>query len=387
MLQLGRVIAGALVSGAGAVPRDLGEALASHPSSVEEIVRLLFAETRKKRPKSELISAFGIMLEKALEASRWRHENGSTSAYDLAQVVREAILNERRGEITDTKALLMVARSFSAAKVDLGEELSRVIEASLQSGAGSDREFAADDLERTFQTLAEDLGHDCFLIQEQIRDLVQSAPVEPRLAIMAILAASSTPSLREAVVGFALDPDPAVGNGVAGILAQSAARGLVSGGTVGRLIIMRNLLDEGRRSALDGVIRAARGKVAPAKPRAGAQIAEILVSPCDGVGAQSWFVVLRERRKFSMAALLTKHGFGLRDAWVRTGLSASEVQSFLAQIELEMSIFSSSLDCLGLALEHGVASAGARGEQVPFGLLHFIEATGIAAVAAQKSFT
>ncbi len=384
MLQLGKVIAKALASGAsGGVPRDLGDALASHPSSVEDIVRLLFAESRKKRPNSQLIGAFGIMLEIALEAARWRHENKSVAAIDIANIVRAAVLKEQCGDVADAKALLVIARSFSAARVDPGEELGRGIESSLQSGEDADRALPADDIERTFHHMAEELGHDCFLLHEQIRDLTQSAPVESRLAMMAILAASSTPSLRDAVAGFAFDADPAIGNGIASILAQSAARGLVSSVTMGRLIIMRNWLAEDRRSALDAVIRAAQVKGVPTTPRGSVQIAEILVSPCDGAGAQSWFAVLRERRKFSIAALLTKQGLGLRDAWVRTGLSTTEMRSFLAQIEVEMVCFSSSLDCVELALEHSLAAGAAKGEQIPFGVLHFIEATGIGALGAR----
>ncbi|MGD9541692.1 hypothetical protein [Methylocystis sp.] len=379
MRQLGKVIAKAMEGGVpGAIPRDLGEALASHPPSVADVVRLLFAESRKKRANSQLILAFSIMLEKALESARWREENGSIAANDLAATVRAAVLKERPGEKANTKALMAISRSFSAAKVDLGAELSRVIEADLELETNVDPKFVHDDLERTFANLAEELEHNCFLIYEQLRDLINFAPIEPRLALIATLAASSTPSLRDAIAGFLLDADSSVGNGVAGILAQSASKGLVSAATVGRLVIMRNWLDEDRRSTIDAIIRAAQHKGISAAPHATAQISEILVSPCDGAGAQSWFVILRERRKYSIAALLNKHGFGLRDAWLRPSLTEMEAKAFLVQIEFEMSNFSSSLDRVRTALEHGVAAALAKGEAIPFGLLQFIEATGIA---------
>jgi hypothetical protein len=121
------------------------------------------------------------------------------------------------------------------------------------------------------------------------------------------------------------------------------------------LVILRNWLGEGRRSAIDAAIRAAQQKAISAAPRPAVQINEILVSACDGAGAQSWFVILRERRKFAIAALLTKHGFGLRDAWVRRGLTGAEIKAFLAQIEFEMYNFTSSLESVGTALEHGLA--------------------------------
>jgi hypothetical protein len=378
MLQLGKVIAKALAGGApDAISRDLGDALASHPDSAAEVVRLLFAESRKKRANDQLIHAFSIMLESALEAARWREENGSASANNLIATVRTAVRNEVEGREVDPKALFAIVHSFSSAKVDPGAYVNRAIEASVSSGPGMSSVDALSQTEAAFRALAEDLDHNCFLIHEQIRDLISSAPVEPRMELIASIAASPTPSLRESVAGFLVDSDPSVGNAVAGILAQGASKGLVSGATVDRLVMMRNWVGMDRRSAIDAAIRAARQKGISAAARAAVQTSEIIVSACDGAGAQSWFVVLRQRRKFAIAALLTKHGFGLRDAWVRSGLTAAEAKDFLAQIEVEMCNFSSSLGNVATAVEHGLAVALERGETIPFGLVQFIEDTGL----------
>ena len=119
MQQLGKVIAKALATGApGAVPRNLGEALSSHPPSVTEIVQLMFKEARRKRSNPQLLHAFGLMLAQALEAARWRQENGSIVTHDLAEIVRAAVVQEQPGE-KDADAFFAISRSFSAAKVEL----------------------------------------------------------------------------------------------------------------------------------------------------------------------------------------------------------------------------------------------------------------------------
>jgi hypothetical protein len=378
MHQLGMVIAQALArDAAGTVPRDLGDALASHPESAAEAVKLLFAESRKKRANSQLTLAFSIMLEKALEAARWREENGSASANNLIAAVRATVLNEAKGHKEDMRALLAISRCFSAAKVDPGPDLSRALKVCVVSEPSMGQGDALRNFEASFHRLAEDLDHDCFLIHDQLKDLISAVPAEPRMALIAELAASPILSLREAIVGFLLDPDASVGNATASILKQCASEGLVSAPTVGRMVILRNWLGEDRRSVIDAAIRAARRKGISAAPRLAVQIKEILVSACDGAGAQSWFVILRDRLKFAIAALLIKHGFGLRDAWVRTGLTGTEAKAFLAQLEIEMCNFESSLECVGTALEHGLAVALEKGEAIPFRLIQFIEATGV----------
>jgi hypothetical protein len=384
MLQLGRIIAKAIGAGSlGALSPDLGSALASHPKNAEEIVRLLFAEARKKRVNSNQIDAFCLMLGRALETARWRIENNSASANDLIERVRETVVKEA-AEKHSIETLFAIARCFAAAKVELGAELNGLIEVKASSNvllpADSDFPQMLQQLEKTLEFMAGELDHDPFLIHDQIATMLATFPIEPRIEIISMMVLSKTPSIRDAAAGFILDPKVTISNATAGFLATAMTSGMVSGETICRLMIMRNWTSEDTRFAIDAIIRASRQKEITLPSRPSAQIKGVLASACDGAGAQSFFLTLRQKKKFSVASLLLKHGYGLRDAWVRPSLTSAEVDMFLTQIELQLINFDGSLEIIRTAIEHGLAITIARGDVIPFGLVHFVEAAALGSV-------
>ena len=228
---------------------------------------------------------------------------------------------------------------------------------------------------------AKELDDDPFLIHAQISEMLDSLPLDQRIQMISVVTSFNLLSLREAVAGWLLDANASIANAVAGFLAQAAGKGLVSGATVNRLIMMRNWVSDDRRSAIDAVIRAARQKGVDVAPTSPVQIGDVIASSCDGAGAQSFFVAIRQKRKHSVASLLVKHGFGVRDAWVRADLTSAETEMFLDQIDFELGGFETSLDVVQTALGHGLAANLKAGEPIPFGLLQFIELTGLSTVA------
>jgi transposase InsO family protein len=67
---------------------------------------------------------------------------------------------------------------------------------------------------------------------------------------------------------------------------------------------------------------------------------------------------------------------------VRTDLTSAETEMFLDQIDFEMGGFETSLDVVQTALNHGLAVSLKTGEAIPFGLLQFIELTGLSVLTA-----
>jgi hypothetical protein len=381
-LQLGKIIAKDMARGSFSPSmQDLGEALVSHPDSAVEIVELLFAESRKKRQNQALVSAFSFMLSRALESARWRKENQSLGANDLIDRVRNSVLKAAQQEGGSSEALFMVAHCFAAAKVDIGDEARHLLE--LAASCKPEPMMpgtAVAEFETMAGKLAKELDHDPFLIHAQINEILDSLPLGQRIQMISIVASFNLPSLREAVAGWLLDANASIANAVAGFLAQAAGKGLVSGATVNRLIVLRNWVSDDRRSAIDAVIRAARQKDVDVAQTSPIQIGDVIASGCDGAGAQSFFVVIRQKRKHSVASLLVKHGFGVRDAWVRADLTSAETQMFLDQTDFEMGGFETSLDVVQTALNHGLAVSLKAGETIPFGLLQFIELTGLSTI-------
>lgn len=385
LLQLGKLVAKDIARGKlSQGSRDVGDALASYPDAMMEVLDLLITEFRKKRPSSSIISAFMFMLKNALESARWRIENQSGCTTDVIDKVRATILDSAERKRLSAENLMMIAHCFAAAKLDIGDDLRQIAQTlAYQTPKSTKSEAVIVDFEKVVAKLAAELDHDPFLIHAQLAELFAGMSVDQRMEMISTLCFTDLPSVREAAPGWLLDADVSLANAIAGFLAQAAAKGLVSGATVSRLINMRNWVSDNLRPAIDTIIRAARqngGGVALSSP---IEIKEVMASSCDGAGAQSYFVATRQKRKSSVAGLLFKHGFGIRDAWVLHGMTGGEAEAFLDKIDFEMGCFQSSLDAVQTVLAHGLAVNAEANEPIPFGLLQFMEATGLPAVAPQ----
>ena len=381
LLQLGKIVAKDMARGGGNQGlRNIGEALASQPDSVMEVLELLLVETRKKRPNAGLVSAFLFMLQQALEATRWRIENQSSEPTELIDRMRTAIAVAAADNQFPPQLLMLIAQCFAAAKLDIGDDLRRIL-ASTALAPVEDAGTASPigDFQTHLGRFAKELDHDPFLIHTKLAETFAGLLADQRIEMISVLAFSPVSSLREAAVGWLLDPDASIANTVAGFVAQSAGRSLVSGITVNRLITMRNWVNDDRRPAIDAAIRAARQHGSATSALSPVQIGEITATSCDGAGAQSFFVMTRKQRKLSAACLLVKHGFGIRDAWVAHGMSRSEVEALLDHIDLEVGGWSASLDAVQTILQHGLAVNARTSEPIPFALVQFIEATGLPA--------
>jgi hypothetical protein len=143
------------------------------------------------------------------------------------------------------------------------------------------------------------------------------------------IATSQIEAVREAALGFAFSPNPAVSS--AALVAVSQQRGgLVSSKVVDRLVRMRPWFSETRRTDIDTAIRALRPKAAPPVPVKRWEIRGVLASLCDGAGAQSLFALAKQGRRFALACLLVKSEVGVQDAWVRDDMTKAE--ALIAQI-------------------------------------------------------
>jgi hypothetical protein len=150
----------------------------------------------------------------------------------------------------------------------------------------------------------------------------------------------------------------------------------VSGVMVRRVIALRNWLPETSRMSLDRAIQVCRRKGVEISALPPPQIREVLASGIDGAGAQSIFVLAREGRRNAIACLLLKHGIGVRDAWARHGLTRTELEQFIAQVQgIDPSPI--SLDYVRLAAAHGLATNLISGVMPPFALLDVMETAGL----------
>ena len=112
---------------------------------------------------------------------------------------------------------------------------------------------------------------------------------------------------------------------LANALGDAARKGKVTPTMLRRMITMRNWLPEDSRPALDAAIATARRKgVSPAQWD-DVEVRQLMSTGVDGSGAIGVLAHCRNKRKNVLGSLVLKHGFGVRDAWAREGMTPKEI--------------------------------------------------------------
>ncbi|MEO5373415.1 MAG: hypothetical protein H7840_03955 [Alphaproteobacteria bacterium] len=381
LVQLGRQVAKEMASGQmGETARGLAELLGDDPQVVHDLLDLMVKEGRKKKPSSRLIDAYGFMMGQSLETQRFRMEHGFDAATESIARLRTKLVDLVQGGELEPSLGLMIARVFAVAKVDLGTEMRDSMAALMESEAGNMPVMPDQkDMGAFLTELVQEHDGDLFSIQGFLAEMASAFPDEHRAGMAGMLLAGPEPIVREAVVGWLLDPVSRVRRLAASIIGDAAGRGLVSPTMLRRMIVIRNWLPEEDRQVLDDAIRNCRQKGVPCAPAPVAQVREVVASGFDGSGAQSIFVVVKEGRKHAVASLLIKREVGVRDAWVRRGLSKADADDFLWEIEEQVDVYTASTDYVTAALPNFLAVGGASGVLPPFALVDFVETAGLAA--------
>jgi len=379
LAQLGKMVAMDMARGqASEGLSSLGEALASSPDSVLEIVELMAAEARKKRPNGGLIDAFAFMLGEALLILRYGIERGHAEAMEGVAAVRSLVQAMAQDGKFDPATLLMVLRQFVGAKLELGEDLQAAMARMLEQHA---EEVSADaaGLDTMLAQISRDCGGDVFVLHAGMSEQASAFPDSDRAYMAASMLVASDPGAREAAIGWVLDPGPATRRHVVSLLLQAVPAGRVSGTMLRRLITVRNWLGDDDRPAVDDVIRACRQKGVECAPVPAAEVSEIQATAVDGSRAQSFFAAVKDGRKRAVAAVLLKPA-GIGDAWVDAGLSRADADGFLSVAKGQIECFESSTEHLRLALGRSLAASRSSGVLPPFGLVDVVERTGLTAI-------
>lgn len=388
LARMGKLVAADVSVGQlGANSRAVSEALEARPEAALDVLEMLLAEACKKRRNEKLLTAYTYMLGQALRCARLAAEGGFAFAAEVTDSVRHRLLAAGKDGRIEPALLLMLLREFASAQLDPGPELRALVERSAKAMALDPHDLDAGDdpiaaLHRHLADLAQELDGDPFALCAQMQEMANAFPDDQRAAFAACVLQSGQETVREAALGWVLDARASVRNGTTSAIEHAAARDGVSGTMLRRLIAVRNWLPEPDRLALDRTIQTCRRKGVELTPWPQAQVREVLISAIDGAGAQSAFVIAREGRRNAIACLLLKHGVGVRDAWARHGLTRSELDEFIAQLQA-IDLVPSSLDYVRLAVAHGLATNLTSGVMPPFLLIDALETAGLQGLQPQ----
>lgn len=192
-------------------------------------------------------------------------------------------------------------------------------------------------------------------------EMLPTVPADARSALVRTAASRPGELFAELSCAWLLD--------AAGEVRRAAADGLfdrleadrLSAHVLARLAIMRSwLTDEALKVRLDELLRAAmRARIAAPDRGGEPRIHRIVASMVDGSGAQSMAAAVQSGSSSrSVAVVLLKQGFGVKDAYVIPCASATEQRGIMATITDELEACDVSRDymaqAIGLALSEGL---------------------------------
>lgn len=172
---------------------------------------------------------------------------------------------------------------------------------------------------------------------------------------------------------------------LAGLSHRLETTGL-QGDTMVFLPIIRGWLGAGdAQRGVDGLIKLARRKGCGGKIafQGKSKIREIVATITDGAGAQSIAILVEKGKRFFVAMLLTKDGYGIKDAFVIPCKSKDEAESIVMQSRLEGQGADISASTLEILLEAAIAD-GVENDCPPApGILDIMETCDLYDLRAQ----
>ena len=209
-------------------------------------------------------------------------------------------------------------------------------------------------------SLAGQHGDNVTVLHTLFSEMLPTVPPEARRALVRMAVGRPREIFAELGCAWLLDPAAEIRAGAVEGLADRLAAGRASAQMLARLTILRSwLADAALRNRLDGLVRDAMRKgVTGAAREPERKLHRIVASPVDGSGAQSLAAAVQAGGKRSVAVVLLKQGFGVKDAYVLPCDSATEQRRILATLTDEIE----ALDvpraymeqALGIALGEGL---------------------------------
>jgi hypothetical protein len=359
------------------------EILLDYQNSAIELLDLALEEASEGRSNESLVDSLGFLFGQSLEALRFDIESGYRTASELAANIRKRLLAEIKAGASDPSILLFLAQCFGTAKLDLGEELRAAVGQLLQQGgkahAGDSSPAELADILGFVTDLSQQADGDPFALYSVLAESSDGVPDEHRAVMATALLFSGEAAAAEAAVGWLLDPARSVRHALANALEGAARTGKVTPTMLRRMITMRNWLPEDSRVALDAAISTARRNGLSPAQWDDVEARQLTCTGVDGSGAIGILAYCRSKRKNVFGSLVLKHGFGVRDAWAREGMTTKEIKQTFFEASL-MDQFVIPRDFIRTGVGHFLAVGHQTGLMAPFGLLQFLEAVGVSSV-------
>ena len=357
--------------------------LSAAPEDVIGIVELLIAEGAKNKPSDDLIAALAFMLGYGLENVRYGVERADKGLIALAARLRELLIARGETGRISPPILLLVLHQFGSAKLEVGDELRELMQQLMEDDEEAFAATARGEGADYFARMAAELDHDPFAIHGCLSETGAAMPEDLLAGMLMATFGDGLPALREAAVGFLVSGPGPAGAKAAELIELAAPHKLVSPTMLRRMIAMRNWLPAADQPALDKALEACRKAAVVCAPAPYVSVRDVMVSGIDGSGACTVLVVAESGGEQQVCGILLKQDIGVRDAWVKHGLTPAEVGEMLGHVGGEVGLARSTMAYVALAVRHFLATNIASGVRPPFGLLDVCETVGLSDIAPE----
>ena len=372
-----------------ALPQDLEEAGARHafkrvtlsliaePEQAVAVVAAIGRLEARNNHDERLVS----LLSSTLDEARMARENGKTvGARFINQLEDEIQALKEQNALTDPGRLLLAScwvRAGLHAPDALGGEFH------MPDDMEGDLDLSdAPDLEPLIDKLLEEVSDgqldSISALHAGFAELIATFPAPIRQAVVRHFASRPRTVLGELGCALLLDGRAEIRRGAIDGLADRLAANAMTSDMIGRLTVMRSwIADEDTRTGIDAIVRnALRHETGHATSRAAPKVHRALTSLVDGTGAQSMTIAIQTGGTRSVAVVLIKQGFGIKDAYLVPCASASEQRRLIDMIATEVEIRDVPVDYLEEAIAFGLSDGLQTGHPPASGLVGVVQALG-----------
>jgi yecA family protein len=342
------------------VPTTVLEALVAHSGDdwppAAQVLELLIDDARMD---AENEGAFGARFLSSLESA-------------ISKLIEE-------GQLTSVAGSLL-ARCYGRANVPVPERLVSFHLAQMEECVDRSRTLPPD-FDQAVASMAREADGDVYVLYEGLRETTAGLPPEMKAALVYELSSRDQAFSATIATYSLLDGAAPVREAAALALLHRAKQGKCDGVVVRRLPMLRSWMPaDPARAVVDEVIRHVRRRNLSASssgPAANAK--QIHATIPDGAGGQSFAIVARGK----LGLILTKIGYGVKDAYVIECRTDREVREILDQFR-EVHALDVTLETVGLALSAGLAEGLAHDLPPAHGLVDVAGVFGLEAVRPQR---
>ncbi len=333
-------------------------------------------ETRSHRDE-RLVS----LLSSTLDEARMARENGKTVGASFIVQLEDGIQALKYQNALTDPGRLFLASCWVRAGLPTPDALAG--EFSMPDDMAGELDLSdAPDLEPLIDTLLEEVSGDQMdsisALHSGFVELMATFPAPVRQAVVRYVVSRPKTVWGELGCALMLDGRADIRRGAIGGLADRLAANAMTSDMIGRLTVLRSWIADGdTRTRIDALVRnALRQGTDRATSRTAPKVHRALTSLVDGTGAQSMTIALQTSGTRSVAVVLIKQGFGLKDAYLVPCSSASEQRRLIDMIATEVETRDVPVDYIEEAIAIGLSDGLQTGHPPAAGLVGVVQALG-----------